>query len=57
MCEDKNIAAELFVNNVNTVLDRMAPIRNNFAPWIWYARKELMKDRRRLPETAVQSQA
>ena len=61
MCEDVNIAAELLINKINTVLDRMAPIRkiqtrNKFSPWISEETKELLEDRRRLQEAAVQSQ-
>ena len=61
MCEDVNIAAELLANKINTVLDRMAPIRkiqtrNKFAAWISEETKELLEDRRSLQEAAVQSQ-
>ena len=61
LCEDVNIAARLLSDHINTVLNRLAPIRkkktrNEFAPWILKETKILMEDRRKLHETAVDSQ-
>jgi hypothetical protein len=62
LCEDVNTAAAIFQDNINSVLDRLAPIRkiqtrNHFAPWISEETTNLMEERNMLKEAAVRSQA
>ena len=60
MCEDASQAAKILTNKLNTVLDRMAPVkkiqvRQNYAPWVTEECKSEMAARDAAQARAVNS--
>ena len=60
LCTDANQAAELLTGKLNTILDKMAPIRtiqthSRYAPWLGEETKKLKEERDRAQERASQS--
>ena len=58
--EDPNEAAYLLTNKINTILDRLAPvktfqIRSKYAPWLSEATKDLIKKRNQAQKVAAES--
>ena len=58
--EDPNEAACLLTNKINTILDRMAPvrtfqIRSKYAPWLSEDTKDLIKQRNQAQKVAAES--
>ena len=60
LCEDVNLAVRLLNEKLTMILDEMAPVktiqvRNNYAPWLSTATKELMRERDIAQHRAVES--